>query len=202
MNITFLIGNGFDINIGLDTRYEDFLACYLRDNPKDTASIRQFKEDIRSREKEDAEQLRDNKLWSNAELAFGEYTETVAEHQGTAAVFCERHGDFCRKLATYLQEQEARVNTSGSEQKFIDALQEFRTGLSVVQREQVDNSLKAFGGGFNFNFIVYNYTEVIDKLVKAIRAGKGNSNLVVLATLTSPILSERLYMCMEPRGRK
>lgn len=29
MNITFLIGNGFDINLGLKTRYVDFYDFYL-----------------------------------------------------------------------------------------------------------------------------------------------------------------------------
>ena len=30
MNITFLIGNGFDLNLGLDTRYTDFLSEYKK----------------------------------------------------------------------------------------------------------------------------------------------------------------------------
>ena len=29
MNITFLIGNGFDINLGLKTRYSDFYPYFI-----------------------------------------------------------------------------------------------------------------------------------------------------------------------------
>ena len=35
MNITYIIGNGFDINIGLKTSYESFINYYLtRENDK------------------------------------------------------------------------------------------------------------------------------------------------------------------------
>ena len=29
MNITFLVGNGFDLNLGLKTKYTDFYPSYL-----------------------------------------------------------------------------------------------------------------------------------------------------------------------------
>ena len=32
MNITFLIGNGFDIKLGLKTRYTDFYPIYINSN--------------------------------------------------------------------------------------------------------------------------------------------------------------------------
>ena len=35
MNITFMIGNGFDLNIGLKTRYKDFILDYLKVDTKD-----------------------------------------------------------------------------------------------------------------------------------------------------------------------
>lgn len=34
-NITFLIGNGFDINVGLDTRYSDFYKYHTDCYPDD-----------------------------------------------------------------------------------------------------------------------------------------------------------------------
>lgn len=39
MNITFFIGNGFDINIGLKTKYSDFLYYYL-----DSKKLENFKD--------------------------------------------------------------------------------------------------------------------------------------------------------------
>jgi hypothetical protein len=45
MNILFLIGNGFDLNVGLNTRYKDALTFYLNEKSDDTR-IKRFKEDI------------------------------------------------------------------------------------------------------------------------------------------------------------
>lgn len=36
MNITFLIGNGFDLELGLKTRYIDFLAEYTKEDNDDS----------------------------------------------------------------------------------------------------------------------------------------------------------------------
>ena len=33
MNIVYLIGNGFDLRLGLPTRYEDFLEFYKKQHP-------------------------------------------------------------------------------------------------------------------------------------------------------------------------
>ena len=42
MNITFMIGNGFDLNIGLKTRYKDFILEYLKIDTKDDM-LKKFK---------------------------------------------------------------------------------------------------------------------------------------------------------------
>lgn len=38
MNITFLIGNGFDLNLKLNTQYSDFYKYYIKNDPKDLLS--------------------------------------------------------------------------------------------------------------------------------------------------------------------
>lgn len=65
MNITFLIGNGFDLNIGLSTTFSDFLERYVEVSLSDTAIIQHFKSSV----------LKDTELWANAELAFGAATQ-------------------------------------------------------------------------------------------------------------------------------
>lgn len=45
MNITFLIGNGFDLNLKLNTRYSDFYKYYIKNDPKDLLS-KSIKEDF------------------------------------------------------------------------------------------------------------------------------------------------------------
>lgn len=60
MNLTCLIGNGFDIGLGLKTDYRSFLDWYLRE-PSESPEVKWLKERV----------LKDKDLWSDAELAFG-----------------------------------------------------------------------------------------------------------------------------------
>ena len=39
MNITYLIGNGFDLNLGLKTSYTDFFTCYKETNEGDVKEV-------------------------------------------------------------------------------------------------------------------------------------------------------------------
>lgn len=45
MNITYLIGNGFDLNLGLKTRYRDFYDYYVK-QPSNDDLIKKFKNDL------------------------------------------------------------------------------------------------------------------------------------------------------------
>ena len=69
MNIVYLIGNGFDINIGLKTRYKDFYDYYLAlDSSGDNEHVKKLKEHLK-------ETLStDDKYWSDLEIALGAYT--------------------------------------------------------------------------------------------------------------------------------
>lgn len=170
MNITFLIGNGFDLNLGLDTRYSDFLKDYLQDNPKDNEEIKSFKTDIRKQQSENSTPAEN--LWVNAELAFGHYTDDIVKQGKKADSFSRRRIDFGRKLATYLQKQEKRVCVEENEQAFVDGIRHFRSGLTEVQNDAVKRSYDLFDGGCTFNFLVFNYTCIIDRFIEAVRKRK------------------------------
>ena len=90
MNVTILVGNGFDLNLNLKTKYTDFLNYYCGDSGADHVTIQSFKQDI----------LQDYKTWSDAELAFGRYTEKFLNDDEGAEKFCDCHDDFCVKLAS------------------------------------------------------------------------------------------------------
>ena len=50
MNITFLIGNGFDRNLGLKTTYSDFVEEYKKTDAK-TQTLKDFRQYINANEK-------------------------------------------------------------------------------------------------------------------------------------------------------
>lgn len=69
MNIVYLIGNGFDINIGLKTRYKDFYDYYLAlDSSGDNSQVKQLKAHLKQT------LSTDDKYWSDLEIALGSYT--------------------------------------------------------------------------------------------------------------------------------
>lgn len=171
MNVTFLIGNGFDLNLGLATQYPDFLKEYLVTHPDDTSEIKTFKEDIQKRDKEDQDNKVD-RLWSNAELAFGSYTGEVTAQGKTVDTYFERYDDFCLHLAEYLQKQELRFCADGHGQDFVDSIQNFHAGLTETQKAVIDEAEAGISGGYVFNFIIFNYTEIIDEIIKDIKENK------------------------------
>ena len=169
MNITFLIGNGFDINLGLETRYSDFLKEYKTIKDGDNEYIKKFKKDI----------LRDEGFWSDAEKAFGEYTVEYED----ASIYSECHIDFCEKLADYLKKQEERLNFQALGQKIIssfsNAIAKYCDSFRPEQKDQITNSFNGVGGGIIYNFINFNYTNTLDNcipLAKSSSIGKRGIN--------------------------
>ena len=115
MNITFLIGNGFDLNLGLKTSYSDFLQVYKEIKPTDSEVIKKFKQDI----------LQDEQQWSNAEEQFGKYTEEFYNSDFTAEQYCECHEDFCANLAEYLEDEEDGICYGISREKVVEFVESF-----------------------------------------------------------------------------
>lgn len=167
MNITFLIGNGFDLNIGLATTYSAFLEEYRKPSDADSKLLKYFKQKI----------LKDAKMWSNAELAFGAATDQFLADGYTAEDFCICHEDFCVKLAEYLLGQEQRLNYSALNDVllsgFVKGIQSYKSGFRETETGIITNAENAFGGGFTFNFISFNYTAVLDLCYNAARKKGG-----------------------------
>ncbi len=167
MNITFLIGNGFDLNIGLETTYSAFLEKYAQPSNADSDLLKYFKQNI----------LQDAKIWSNAELAFGTATEQFRADGYTAEDFCLCHEDFCIKLAEYLLRQEQRLNDTALNDAlvsgFVKGIQNYKYGFREAEIGFITNAENTFGGEFTFNFISFNYTTVLDLCVAAARRKAG-----------------------------
>ena len=65
MNIVYLIGNGFDLNLGMKTSYADFYESYLK---------YPFPTDAEERLISHIAAYKDSNLWSDLEKGFGQYT--------------------------------------------------------------------------------------------------------------------------------
>lgn len=169
MNITFVIGNGFDLNLGLRTKYEDFLKEYVT-TTSGSEDIQRFKNDI----------LKDFKTWSFAEEAFGRYTKEYLDIKNAAEVFCDCHEDFCIALAQYLEEEQSWLGLEKDNNKLLTGFakaissENLIRGFREVQQEQIRRAMIANGGGYIYNFLNFNYTRTLDKCIQAV-SGAANS---------------------------
>ena len=78
MQITFLVGNGFDISCGIDTSYKGFYNWYLKQDSK-TDVIRRFKEDIQD------DLIGRGERWADFEFGMGQFSKNFTKE--TAADF-------------------------------------------------------------------------------------------------------------------
>ena len=85
MNVTFLIGNGFDLQVGLRTRYIDFYKVYIVPNEKDSPAILKFKEQIL---KDEAHGWRN---WSDFELGMAQQSIYIKRSKDIFASYFKSH---------------------------------------------------------------------------------------------------------------
>lgn len=171
MNILFLIGNGFDLNLGLKTSYDNFYE-YYKPLSSTNVEVMKLKLNIRA----------NLENWSDLELELGRYTEEISSTDEFDIIY----NDIEDNLAEYLQQEENKLDSNNIDGK---KLHEF---LAFPERQllQADmNAVVTFINGFssgqyNVNVITFNYTKTLEKLLdykqKSIQIGTRNNRSVVL----------------------
>ena len=101
MNITFMLGNGFDIGIGLKTGYESFYKEYCKVTGKENTNITEFKKMLSKRQEDEVKKVID---WADFEKAFGQHSVdfTIEEKRE----YIERFEDFVATFNEYLEDEE------------------------------------------------------------------------------------------------
>lgn len=164
MNITFLIGNGFDRNLGLKTTYSDFVRVYKNSNAKNDR-LKSFREYISENEE----------LWSSAEVEMGRYTDQF--ESGDGAAFYECHKDFCEHLAEYLKAEVQKMQYRDMAQDISQAFSNLNKIIEPFpsqEREVIQNYYQSHKSENTFfHFIVFNYTDTLDQCVSIIKKQQG-----------------------------
>ena len=122
--VTFIIGNGFDIGLGMKTRYSDVYDEYVK-TPSATEVIRAFKEELSNRTPY-------NK-WSDFEMGMAEYAKTLASED--ELVECVR--DFKGHMVRHLEAENKRK---------VDLIRDKVYADQLVR--ELDRSLDQFYAGF------------------------------------------------------
>ncbi len=158
MNITFLLGNGFDINMGLKTSYPDFLRHYMA-MPGKTGVVERFRESIN----------REFANWTDVEVALGKSTRDFFGDTASAD-FMTCYDDLYDCLAAYLADQEASAAAIPEEvlrRGMAWALNHWQEGFRAARAAAIAERIGQCGGEFVYQFITFNYTRTIDDCLAA-----------------------------------
>ena len=152
--VTFLIGNGFDLGLGLRTKYSDFIPIYLS-RPSNTDVIAKLKEKV----------SQNSDFWGDAELAFGKLRFSTFGKESYSVVK-ECVTDFSDVLSEYLQNEERRFQVPADELKlaFCTLMCSYYQRLGEYPKRNELKRLKRFNR-LKVNVINFNYTETIDKML-------------------------------------
>lgn len=178
MDVTFLIGNGFDLNLGLKTKYTDFYDSYIESN-KELDENNCIKKFCRIIEKD-----KRYETWADFEAAFAKNAF------GTKDDVRDILADFTVKFAEYLKVQ---VQLCGyGDPNIIDMFGKFLLSgydnLETRDKKIIKNLYNKKDDEYNIlkddeynilNFINFNYTDTFDILVNAFKKS-GISNDVML----------------------
>lgn len=153
MNITYIIGNGFDLCLGLNTRYSDFYD-YYQNQPSPSEEVKQLKATI-DKNKEN---------WVDLELALGEYTSNFKDSNSATKVM----KDLCDHLTEYLKLQSCFIPQSNEKikEEMLRCLANPYEFFLPADREQIrsyySNRLPAHG---KITILSLNYTPSIERIL-------------------------------------
>lgn len=156
MNITFLIGNGFDLNLGLKTGYKDFLKEYINEGHDNELS----------------KEIQDNiDTWADLERQLGIHAGNIAENQ--AETFLENKDELEASLTRYLQnisKTKLLIDQNGA-LEFRDRIVGFYGYLTAREQEHYRAIIPKITEAINYVFVDFNYTEYLDQIFDAVKKG-------------------------------
>lgn len=157
MHITFMIGNGFDLNCGLKTSFRDVYAEYCK-TASENEAICLFKQEINGK----------LDTWADFEMAMNDYmSEFKSQDEFLSCLW-----DFQRFMMDYLSEVERSFGSYSKDKHCVeDCINEFRRSVSSFY-EGTNNNIKRYFqsagamGGITYSFVNFNYTTILDEFAK------------------------------------
>ena len=170
MQVAYLIGNGFDIALGLKTRYLDFYEHYVK-CASSSDLIRDFKKELEA-------ETKGNDKWSDLELALGEYLEKLS----SLDQFDEILDDIQVELSEYLKLIQNSFKTGFEKEietkKFLQHLlcpEDFLKGRNSRALKKFYSSISS--KPFYFNVISFNYTNTFEQILGISEVSNEYANL-------------------------
>lgn len=163
-HVTFIIGNGFDLNVGLKTRYTDFYKIYTIENTNDSKVIQRFKKEILKSE------AHGWKNWMDFEVGMGQQSKHF-DGETPVEDFIECFNDFAICFNKYLIDECEKINWDAVDENFcrnfVISTRQFYTHIRSIQSNTIRNLIQhSINQDAKLHFIQFNYTNVFDELIK------------------------------------
>jgi len=159
MNVTWLIGNGFDLACGLKTSYPDFYkSTYVQNN-----TTNQIYQDINA----------NMESWTDFEVALGELSYKIFNHVIDKQHFIFDVTQVYSDLGKYLEiQQERNTLTDGNIEKFKEYLIHFYNYVDPAHKKLIWDQLynQQSPRKFGHSFVVFNYTNTFSRFLEQINA--------------------------------
>ena len=153
MNILFMIGNGFDLNVGLYTRFKDFFSTYLK-IPNNDDRIKKFKEEIEA----------EIETWADFEKQIGVYAKNYNTSTQDDYIYCL--DNFLDELINYLRKQEESIDYESNANEIVnvfrDSLVNYQNFLPPYSAGILNSIYDKNRIGSIYSFMSFNYTGVLD----------------------------------------
>ncbi|WP_214858503.1 AbiH family protein [Exiguobacterium sp. s191] len=174
MNITFLIGNGFDINIGLNTSYSSFYEHLKNRNHENQKNKlienilndyfnKEILKDSSKDKKDSIEQID----WSDFEIAVGSYTKKI-ETKKEIEEFIKDYEEFIDYFTSYIEEGiDNNLLEFWMEENLNSFENSIKNPINTYERDQHELTVRYSNYRNitkNFNYVIFNYTEIFDLL--------------------------------------
>jgi len=153
-NITWIIGNGFDIQLGLKTSFKDFYKSYCKVKKTDVEEIKTFKSIL----------SKDIDSWADFELMYGKYSDDCENTSAYSII----KADVEEKLRTYLEGIQNSIDwtklSDTHRKKFSHSLIDWIPEIKFTNHEVIVGKLGNKNG--IINILTLNYTNVFHRLLK------------------------------------
>lgn len=151
MNVLYIIGNGFDLNLNLKTGYQHFYDHYL--------SIKTESPVLKAL-KAHLEEMRYTK-WADLEKGLGEYTENLSSIEELEEI----EHDLTASLKEYLLEEQSKlVVTPDMSESFIKHLRHPESFLAPGVARVIERFENKDVNHY-YNIMSFNYTDSVEKLI-------------------------------------
>ena len=161
MNILFILGNGFDLNCGLKSSFNNAYEKYLQNNNDDSENIKKLKTTIKA----------NINTWGDFEMRMAEYAKELNNEDE----FIECIDDFLFFLNKYLDNEERIFidnlskynNNKRLETELKYSIYNFYLEFTDIITNVVKQSI--YSEDINYNLITFNYTNTIENLTKFLK---------------------------------